>query len=151
MSPSVTPWAELSDHRPPAGRHVRLSLRAAHAEVEWSQLVDQLGPRLPGHRPLAAPPTESRAWLDAHLLYLQGAPTAAALAQRLEPAALRATVAGLRARLASPLFAVAEADPRQDPLGLRPGVAGREAGPVVTASGDLLSADGRTLLLYLRT
>ncbi len=140
-----------ADHRPPAGRHVRLSLRAAHAEVEWSQLVDQLGPRLPGHRPLAAPPTESRAWLDAHLLYLQGAPTAAALAQRLEPAALRATVAGLRARLASPLFAVAEADPRQDPLGLRPGVAGREAGPVVTASGDLLSADGRTLLLYLRT
>lgn len=73
-----------ADHRPPAGRHVRLSLRAAHAEVEWSQLVDQLGPRLPGHRPLAAPPTESRAWLDAHLLYLQGAPTAAALAQRLE-------------------------------------------------------------------
>lgn len=130
---------------------MRLTLRAADAEAAWSQLVDQLGPRLPGHRPLAAPPTEASAWLDANLLYLHGAPTAAALAQRLEPAALRATVAGLRARLASPLFAVGEADPRHDPLGLRPGGAGREAGPVVTASGDLLSADGRTLLLYLRT
>ena len=141
-----------ADHRPPMGTHVRLRLQAAEGEAAWAQIVDQLGPRLPQHRPLAAPPTEASAWRGAHLLYLHGAPTTAALAQRLEPTALRDTVAGLRARLASPLFAVGEDDPRRDPLGLAgDGGAGAGAAPFVTASGDLLSADGRTLLIYLRT
>lgn len=139
-----------TDHRPPIGAHVRLTLQDAEAGAAWAQIVDQLGPRLPQHRPLAAPPTEASAWRGAHLLYLHGAPTTAALAQRLEPTALRDTVAGLRARLASPLFAVGEHDPRRDPLGLTGDGAPADAS-FVTASGDLLSADGRTLVVYLRT
>lgn len=139
-----------ADHRPPIGAHVRLTLQDAEAGAAWAQIVDQLGPRLPQHRPLAAPPTEASAWRGAHLLYLHGAPTTAVLAQRLEPTALRDTVVGLRARLASPLFAVGEHDPRRDPLGLTGDGVHADAA-FVTASGDLLSADGRTLVVYLRT
>ena len=46
-----------ADHRPPIGAHVRLTLQDAEAGAAWAQIVDQLGPRLPQHRPLAAPPT----------------------------------------------------------------------------------------------
>lgn len=141
-----------ADHHSPMGTHVRLSLRGAEAADAWAQIGDQLGPRLPGHWPLAPPPTEASAWRGAHMLYLHGAASAATLAERLEPTALRDTVAGLRARLASPLFAVGEDDPRRDPLGLvDTEVRDAEVGPVATASGDLMSADGRTLLVYLRT
>ena len=148
-----------AEHHPPPGSHVRISLESEAAEEAWPQVVDLLGPALPGHWPLAPPPAETRAWLDAHLLYRLAPADHARLAQRLEPAALRAVVAGLRARMASPLFAVSEEDPRRDPLGLRslsevePARLGLLAGdgPVATPSGDLVSADGRTLLLYLRT
>lgn len=148
------------EHRPPAASLVRLALRGADAEESWPQVVDRLGPLLPGHTPLAPPPTEARSWLDAHVLYRIAPDDHAALTRRLEPAALRAAVAGVRARLASPLFGVGDEDPRRDPLGLRalseaqPGHLGFLAGatgPTPTASGDLLSADGRSLLLYLRT
>ena len=147
------------EHHPPAGSHVRISLVSEVAEEAWPQVVDLLGPTLPGHWPLAPPPAETRAWLDAHLLYRLAPVDQAALARRLEPAALRAVVAGLHARMASPLFAVGDEDPRRDPLGLRslsevePARLGLLAGdgPVATPAGDLVSADGRTLLLYLRT
>ena len=148
-----------AEHHPPAGSHVRVSLTSEAAEEAWPQVVDLLGPTLPGHWPLAPPPAETRAWLDAHLLYRLLPADHATLARRLEPAALRAVVAGLRARMASPLFAVGDEDPRRDPLGLRslsevePARLGLLAGdgPVATPAGDLVSADGRTLLLYLRT
>lgn len=147
------------EQRPPAGSYVRLTLRSGAAEAVWSQITDQLGPRLPGHTPLAPPPAEARAWLDAHVLYRLASADHATLARRLEPAALRTTIAGVRARLASPLFAVGDEDPRRDLLGLRalsepaPARLGwlPDDGPSATASGDLLSADGRTLLLYLRS
>jgi hypothetical protein len=147
------------EHRPPAGSHLRLSLRGPAAADSWPQIVDQLGPQLPGHFPLSPPPAEARGWLDAHILYRIAPSEHAALAARLEPAAMRAAVAGIRARLASPLFGVSDEQPRRDPLGLRalgaadPGYlgAGAASAPIPTASGDLLSADGRTLLLYLRT
>ncbi|HEY0136957.1 MAG TPA: hypothetical protein VGB85_22900, partial [Nannocystis sp.] len=57
------------EHHPPAGSHVRVSLTSEAAEEAWPQVVDLLGPTLPGHWPLAPPPAETRAWLDAHLLY----------------------------------------------------------------------------------
>ena len=145
------------EHRPTPGSHLRLSLRGSAAADTWPQIVDQLGPQLPGHFPLAPPPAEARGWLDAHILYRIAPGEHAALAARLEPAALRAAVAGIRARLASPMFGLGDEQPRRDPLGLRalaaaePGFLGADAGPLPTASGDLLSADGRTLLLYLRT
>lgn len=146
-----------TEHRSPPGSHVRLTLRDSAAADTWPQIVDLLGPSLPGHFPLAPPPAEARGWLDAHILYRIAPERHAALAARLEPAAMRAAVAGIRARLASPLFGVSDESPRRDPLGLRalaaaePGFLGAGAGPVPTAAGDLLSADGRTLLLYLRT
>lgn len=145
------------EHRPAPGSHVRLALRGNAAADTWPQIVDQLGPWLPGHFPLAPPPAEARAWLDAHILYRITPDRHAALAARLEPAAMRAAVTGIRARLASPLFGVGDESPRRDPLGLRtlaaaePSFLAAGAGPTPTAAGDLLSADGRTLLLYLRT
>lgn len=145
------------EHRPAPGSHLLVTLRGAAAADSWPQVVDQLGPLLPGHFPLAPPPAEARAWLDAHILYRIPPERHAALAARLEPAALRAAVAGIRARLASPLFGVSDEQPRRDPLDLRalgadePGFLAPGAGPIPTASGDLLSADGRSLLLYLRT
>lgn len=144
------------EQRPAIGSHVRLALNDGAAADIWPQIVDQLGPQLPGHFPLAPPPAEARAWIDAHVLYRIAPAQHAGLAARLEPATMRAAVAGIRARLASPLFGVGDESPRRDPLGLRtliaeePGSYGG-AGPIATASGDLLSADGRTLLLYLRT
>ncbi len=140
-----------AEHHPPVGTHVRLNLQA-EADRRWEQIVDQLGPLLPEHRPLATPPTEASAWQATNQLYLHGAASTATLAARLEPTVLRDTVASLRARLASPLFAVGEEDPRRDPLGLADAVeSATSAHPSATASGDLLSADGRTLLVYLRT
>jgi hypothetical protein len=107
------------EHRSPTGSHLRLVLRGPAAADNWPQIVDQLGPQLPGHFPLAPPPTEARGWLDAHILYRIAPTEHAALAARLEPAAMRAAVAGIRARLASPLFGVGDEQPRRDPLGLR--------------------------------
>ena len=140
-----------AEHHPPVGTHVRLILQA-EADRGWAQIVDQLGPLLPEHRPLAPPPTEANAWQATNQLYLHGAASTATLAARLEPTVLRDTVASLRARLASPLFAVGEEDPRRDPLRLVDDVESATlASPIATASGDLLSTDSRTLLLYLRT
>ncbi len=157
-SPTFIP----DEHIPPPGYHVRITLTDegdGSAADAWTQVVDGLGPALPGHWPLAPPPAETRAWLDAHLLYRLAPADHAALARRLEPAALRGVVAGLRARMASPLFAVGDDDPRRDPLGLRslsevePARLGLLAddGPIATATGDLLAANGTSLLLYLRT
>lgn len=112
--------------------------------------------------PLAPPKTEITRWLDAHALYLLPVETHAALGERLSDANMRAEVAGLRARLSSPLFAVSGDQPRRDPLGLREltaGASGRlghvaqipgSLAPQVSASGDLISASGDRALVAVR-
>lgn len=117
----------------------------------WARLVDDLGPQLPGHVPLAPPPAEARAWQTTHLLYWIDDAARPSLARRFDPAVLRTTIAGIRARLASPLFGQGE-DLRRDPLGLADLGAAHATPPIPsTPSGDLLSADGGTLLIHLQT
>ena len=60
--------------------------------------------------PIAAPAQETSAWLNSHLLYMIPPARHGEVASLLEPANIDAAVAGIRARLSSPLFAVA-ADP----------------------------------------
>lgn len=122
-------------------------------------VAEQLGDR---RVPLGPPATELTAWLDAHRLYLL--PTAAheTLAQRLSDPAIAEAVDALRAQLSSPLYGVSGEQPRRDPLRLS-GLAQQHAGRLthlgsdddmaaeLTVAGDLLSLDGRALLMQLRT
>ncbi|MEZ4452766.1 MAG: hypothetical protein R3B09_25115 [Nannocystaceae bacterium] len=105
--------------------------------------------------PIAAPVQEVSVWLDRHLLFLVTPTEHARLAERLTPEAMKAAAQGIRARLTSPLFTASGEEPRRDPLGLRPLLAssiGRAAddGAQATAAGDLLSGDGRRLLIEVR-
>jgi len=108
--------------------------------------------------PIAAPAQETSAWLNSHLLYMIPPARHGEVASLLEPANIDAAVAGIRARLSSPLFAVAGDTPRRDPLGLSAllgdtllGLRGLPGGAEATAAGDLRSTRGRALLLELRT
>ena len=144
-APSLIP----GEHHTSPGVLVVLHRRTV-ADEAWARIADTLGPRLPGHQPLAPPPAEARVWLDAHLLYwVDDQP---ALARRFEPQALHAAIAGVRARLASPLFDLGDEDVRRDPLGLTD-LSGMHAPPGITAtdSGDSMSADGNTLFVHLQT
>lgn len=138
-----------AEHRASPGLLVVLHRRSA-ADESWARIADTLGPRLSGHLPSAPPPGEARVWLDAHLLYWVA--DQPALARRFEPPALRAAIASIHARMASPLFSVGGEDIRRDPLGLAD-LSGMHAPPqlTVTSSGDLMSADGNTLLIQLQT
>lgn len=111
--------------------------------------------------PLGPPANEMAGWLDAHALLLMPPQTHGELRERLGDAAIDDAVAMVRARMSSPFFLVHGADARRDPLGLRTLTRqaaagfGREqsatpTGAQTTGSGDLLSADGRALLLLLR-
>lgn len=108
--------------------------------------------------PIAAPAQETSAWLNSHLLYMIPPAQHGEVASLLRPENIDAAVAGIRARLSSPLFAVAGDTPRRDPLGLSAllgdtqlGLRGLPGGAEATAAGDLRSASGRALLLELRT
>ncbi len=108
--------------------------------------------------PIAAPAQETSAWLNSHLLYMIPPAQHGELASLLEPANIDAAVAGIRARLSSPLFAAAGDAPRRDPLGLAAllgdsqlGLRGLPGGAEATAAGDLRSADGQAMLLELRS
>lgn len=118
---------------------------------------------LPEERvPLAPPVNAVTGWLDRNGLYLMPVDRHDALAERLSPDQVDAGVAALRARLSSPLFGVSGEQARRDPLRLR-AIMMRESGmlgfvddpepgaPQVTGAGDLISADGRTLLVLLET
>lgn len=144
-SPDLVP----AEHRATPGVLVVLHRRSAPDEA-WTRVLDTLGPQLPGHLPPAPPPAEARLWRDAHLLWWVA--DGPALAARFEPAALRAAVSGVRARLTSPLFDVGGEDVRRDPLGLAD-LGGMHTPPwlAITASGDRMSADGNTLLIHLQT
>lgn len=142
----------------PAEHHISpgvlaLLHRRSVGDEAWARITDTLGPRLPGHQPLAPPPAEARVWQGAHLLYwVDDQP---ALARRFEPQALHAAIAGVRARLASPLFGLGnfgDEDVRRDPLGLTD-LSGMHTPPKITAtdSGDSMSADGNTLFVHLQT
>lgn len=144
-TPSLIP----AEHHTSPGVLVLLRRRSVGDEA-WARIADTLGPRLPGHQPLAPPPAEARVWQGAHLLYwVDDQP---ALARRFEPQALRAAISGVRARLASPLFSLGDEDVRRDPLGLTD-LSGMHAPPELTAtdSGDSMSADGNTLFVHLQT
>lgn len=118
---------------------------------------------MPDDRVALAPPANAvTAWLDAHGLYLLPIERHEELAERLDEAKIAAAIQGLMARLSSPLFGVSGEEARRDPLGLAP-VLERASGrlghvqttdanaPVVTGSGDLLAADGRALVVQLRS
>ncbi|MCB9700562.1 MAG: hypothetical protein H6711_01575 [Myxococcales bacterium] len=113
---------------------------------------------LPGAwTPIAPPAQEAAAWLESHVLYLVPPTRHRELAARVTPAAIDGAIAGIRARLSSPLFAATGEEPRRDPLGLRAllgdAALGLTAAPgraEATAAGDLIAADGRALLLELR-
>lgn len=112
--------------------------------------------------PLAPPANAVTGWLDKNGLYLMPVDKHDELAERLSPAQVNDGVAGLKARLSSPLFGVSGEQARRDPLRLR-GIMMRESGmlgfvddpepgaPRVTGAGDLLSADGKTLLVQLES
>ncbi len=124
-----------------------------------SRVTEVLGPR---RIPLGPPVAELTAWNDAHALYLLPVFAHEALAERLQDHAMTEAVDDLRARLSSPLFGLAEQQPRRDPLRLQAmsrAHAGRmttlgnaEDMPAeLTAAGDLMALDGRALLMQLRT
>lgn len=139
-----------------------------HSRSVLGQVGAMLGEQLDDVRlPIAPPASEIAMWLDEHLFYLLAPTTISELAAKLEPRAIAAAVAKIRAELASPLFGVLGGDVRRDPLQIHyllhrtPGELGfiRPRGgpgsdgaqdPEVTVAGDLIAADGQSLLMKLR-
>ena len=139
-------------------------LRLAHDGVQEDEDLRAASLTLdrerPGLRvPIAAPPGEIGAWLDAHALYLLPVESHEALAARFEDEAMTRAVQELRAHLNSPFFGLMDEQARRDPLGVRPLLApflgsserGFASQARVTSTGDLLSADSSALLIELRS
>ncbi|HFE44941.1 MAG TPA: hypothetical protein ENJ18_05520, partial [Nannocystis exedens] len=152
-------WIHLRIQEPRPAADDLATPEAADASADALQIAaDQIHRDFPVHgRALAAPAQETSAWLNQHLLYLIPETQHEALARRLEPASIDNAVAGIRARLTSPLFAAAGDSPRRDPLGISQllgdvtiGLRGRPGEAQASAAGDLRSADGRALLLEIR-
>ncbi|MBV1856809.1 MAG: hypothetical protein KUG77_00255, partial [Nannocystaceae bacterium] len=112
--------------------------------------------------PIVAPAAERDGWLDAHALYLLPTSTHDALQQRLTDESIRASVDALRSTMSSVFFGLTMSESRRDPLRLRELTAGVEAraswdAPALasqaapTPGGDLLSHDGRSLLMATRS
>jgi hypothetical protein len=141
-------------HQPLAETYLLVQLEDGAPDEALGPAVAALEP-LAGRCPLAPPAAEARRWLDAHALSLLPRDYHSALADRLAPEALQVTIAGARARLASPFAGLVGDDLRRDPLRLAelgPGFSGRlgflaDAGPEVTPRGDLVALDGRGALL----
>ncbi|MCA9720399.1 MAG: hypothetical protein KC468_37400, partial [Myxococcales bacterium] len=163
-------WVLLSDRPERAGDEGSASRPAGptaegstveRAAIELAEQLDAL------RVPVAPPASDAAVWLDAHRLYLVPRSREAALAERLYGDAIRRAVAGIRARLSSPLYSVSGEEPRRDPLRLRelmderPGQLGfmtvegedeeaRALAPRITVAGDLIAADGRAALLRVQ-
>lgn len=159
-----------AEHRAPEGEPLLL-LTAREAALDPEQggtgvlqaaaaaVAEHLGAR---RISLGPPAAELTAWLDSHAFYLLPVGAHEALAERLSDAAMTEAVDALRARLSSPLFGVSGEEPRRDPLRLQD-LARSHAGHMthlgdgedmpaeLTAAGDLLALDGRSLLVQLRS
>ncbi len=83
------------------------------AAVALAEQLDEL------RVPQAPPASDAAVWLDTHRLYLVPEQSREALATRFREDATRRAVAGVRARLSSPLYATSGEQPRRDPLQLR--------------------------------
>ncbi|HEY8378995.1 MAG TPA: hypothetical protein VIK91_21030, partial [Nannocystis sp.] len=156
-------WGLVPAHHQPAPEHALL------VRLDDDAPDEALGPALtaleplPGREPLAPPPAEARRWLDAHALSLLPREHHSALADRLTPDALKAAIAGARARLTSPFAGLVSDDLRRDPLRLDdlagPGLSGRlgflsftpTGGPDVSERGDLVALDRRRALVLVRS
>jgi hypothetical protein len=110
--------------------------------------------------PIAPPAVEVEGWLDTHALLFLPLSSHTELRNRLTDDSMSAAVAGLRARLSSPLFGLTGEEPRRDPLDLRELTAtaagqfghvraGTPAGASVTPNGDLLARSRDALLMQL--
>lgn len=132
---------------------------AGELQAAASAVAERLGERRASMGPRAV---ELTAWLDAHAFYLLPVGAHEAVAERLTDTAMAEAVDALKARLSSPLFGVSGEDPRRDPLRLQE-LAREHAGRMthlgddedmaaeLTAAGDLLALDGRSLLIQLRS
>ena len=112
--------------------------------------------------PLGPPAAELTGWIDAHALYLLPVSAHEALVERLSDAAMTRAVDALRARLSSPLYGLSGEEPRRDPLRLQE-LSREHAGRLthlgnaedmpaeLTAAGDLVTLDGRALLMQVRS
>lgn len=150
-----------SEHRLPLDRYYLILTQDGAPDEDALRAASlTIGREAPGLRvPLAAPPGEIGAWLDAHALYLLPVETHVALAARFEDKTMTRSVQELRARLSSPLFGLMGEEARRDPLGIRPlldpylGASERPylSGARVTSTGDLMSVDGTRLMVELRS
>ncbi len=144
---------------------VRPDASGERARQDLVQVTAALGEQLDDvHIPLAPPASEIAMWLDEHLFYLLAPSALSDLAVKLEPQAIAASVAKIRAELGSPLFGVLAHDVRRDPLGVHGllrdvegtfGFVPTHSGdpgdaPRVTVAGDLRAADGRSVLMKVR-
>lgn len=154
-----------SVHRTDAGEqrgtryYVLLEAGSAGAAPNLGPAALSIAQTLGEERIVLAPPDNAVAdWLDQHGLYLVPSSEHEALKARLDDVSLSKTVAALKAELSSPLFAVSGQQPRRDPLGLRASMVERigtlgfaeddtPGAPTPTGMGDLLSSDGRALLI----
>lgn len=158
---SLVPTVHRSadDDRDDARYYVLLEAPNAAAVPNLGPAALSIAQVLGEERVVLAPPNNAVAdWLDQHGLYLVPTSEHEALKARLDDVSLSQTVAGLKAKLTSPLFAVSGQQPRRDPLGLRASMLERigtlgfaedrtPGAPVPTGSGDLISADGRAILI----
>lgn len=119
-------------------------------------LADALGER---RVPLAPPASAVAGWLDAHGMYLLPRAAHPALEARLGRPEMEASVAAIRAQLASPVFGVSGLQPRRDPLDLRGlllehrgslGFVESDTRAIPTGIGDLRARDTDSLLVGLR-
>ena len=165
VGPGSTPWsadALVPESERPDPSRPSLWLRARGEGDQSSTLraaATEVARALPEERiPLGPPPGEVQAWLDAHALYLLPVDEHPKLAERLEDDAMVRAVQALRAELSSPAFGLTGRDARRDPLAIRELLtdyldtrgSSWPSGASLSATGDILAADGRNLLIGLR-
>ncbi len=162
QDPLQDPSQDLAEN--PTGNDTSAAPEAhdAQGQLILDDAAGRIAEQLPDARIFAAPPSNAVVdWTDRHGLYLVPPERLVELAAHLEPLAVDQAAADLRAMLSSPVYGVSGSTIREDPLGLRALISARGGAqgfvadpdplaPLVTLSGDLLAADGRSLLIALR-